>query len=106
MNRYSKDEANWNKFFDWDNGYSKAIVVTEQEAIRQNLFNAVLMATILVGSLMGGIEIGRQQVQSKLITDLQDGKVQCEVTTYSNKKEKFTEVRLGSISKGVTENLD
>ena len=81
--------------------YTRPIVITEREAHRQNIINTIFMVVLVFGSLMGGIEIGKQEVQKKLITDLQDGKVECEVQSYSNKKEKFTEVRLGRLAREV-----
>lgn len=90
---------------DWNNFFAssdKPIVITETERHKDNVINTILMIVLVTGALVGGIEIGRQQVQQKLITDLQDGKVDCEVTTYTNKKEKFTEVRVGRIAGGLT----
>lgn len=80
---------------------NRPIVITEQDKLAEVRLYTLVLLTLVVIAFLGGKEIGRQEVQSKYITDLQDGKINCEVTTYSNKKEKFTEVRLGSISRDV-----
>jgi hypothetical protein len=83
------------------NTLNKPIVITEEDKIVEHRKFTIILFTFTILAFFGGKEIGKQEIQSKIITDLQDGKVQCEVETYSSKDGFFKETRLGSISRNV-----
>jgi len=85
---------------------NRPIVITEAEAINQWRLNTILLLVLVSIAFFGGKEIGKQEVEKKLITDLQDGTVDCRVVEYHSSKDRVTVTRLGTLDKGVEKILN